>query len=197
MGKDSVLGHDPLSWMKMTKDIKKSAPSEEANTSGQNAGKGEQQAGGQATPKQQVLLPVTDAGKVQSPVAPPPSPVNNTANNPATPKPRVVIGKLYEKPSAEKIKPAQHSVSEVQETRRIVETPITAVRTIPSVKRTDAETNYIPASPAAATSFSLYIVVAYTALLLVLGYFVYNDLSKRTSRIEARILAIEKALHSK
>ena len=39
MGKDSALGHDPLSWMKMAKENKKSLSPEDANAAGQNAGK--------------------------------------------------------------------------------------------------------------------------------------------------------------
>lgn len=194
MGKESALGHDPLRWMKITKENKKSLSSEDADTAGQNAGKAEQQASIQTTPKQQIPFPSgnSKAQFVSKKAIPP----NNRANNPPTPKPKVVIGRLYEKPSPEKIKSVQRNESEIQEIKRSVESSIPASRTIQPIKRMEAEINRIPASPAV-SHFSTYIIVAYTALLLILGYFIYGDLSKRTSRIEAKIMAIEKILREK
>ncbi len=195
MGKDSALGHDPLSWMKMAKENKKSLSPEDANAAGQNAGKAEQQPSIQTMPKQQIPFP-TGNSKVQfvSKKAPP-SP-SNVTNNPAAPKPKVVIGRLYEKPSPEKVKSVQRNENEVQETRRSVEPSIPVSRTIQPINRIAPEINRTPVSTAA-SHFSTYIIVGYTALLLILGYFVYSDLSKRTSRIEAKIIAIEKTLRGK
>ena len=68
--------------------------------------------------------------------------------------------------------------------------------TIQPINRIAPEINRVPVS-ATASQFSTYIIVGYTALLLILGYFVYSDLSKRTSRIEAKIMAIEKVLREK
>jgi hypothetical protein len=110
-----------------------------------------------------------------------------------------VIGRLYEKPSPEKIKSAQRNESEIQDTGRSVAPSISVSRTIPPIppiNRMAPEINRVPVS-AAASQFTTYIIVGYTALLLILGYFVYSDLSKRTSRIEAKIMAIEKVLREK
>lgn len=194
MGKGSALGYDPLGWMKITKENKKSLSPEDANAASKNAEKAEQPSI-QATPKQQILLTTgnseTQFVSKKSPQAP-----GNIPNNPAAPKPRVVIGRLYEKPSPDKTKSVQRNESEIQEPRRSVEPSIPVSRNIQPINRVESEINRVPAS-AAASHFSTYIIVGYTALLLILGCFVYSDLSKRTSRIEARILAIEKALRGK
>jgi hypothetical protein len=193
MGKESALGHDPLRWMKITKENKKSLSSEDANAAGQNAEKAEQQTSIQTTPKQ-IPLP-RDNG--ETPLVSKATPLpNNRANNPAAPKPKVVIGRLYEKPSPEKIKSVQRNESEIQETGRSVEPSIPVARTIQPINRIAPEINRVPVS-VTASQFSTYIIVGYTALLLILGYFVYSDLSKRTSRIEAKIMAIEKILREK
>jgi len=193
MGKESALGQDPLRWMKITKENKKSLSSEDANAAGQNAEKAEQQTSIQATPKQ-IPLP-RDNG--ETPLVSKATPLpNNRANNPAAPKPKVVIGRLYEKPSPEKAKSVQRNESEIQETGRSVEPSIPVARTIQPINRIAPEINRVPVS-VTASQFSTYIIVGYTALLLILGYFVYSDLSKRTSRIEAKIMAIEKILREK
>src|SRR3989337_946018 len=108
MGKESALGHDPLRWMKITKENKRSLSSEDSNTAGQNAEKAEQQPSIQTTPKQQIPLPSGngDARFVSKKVMPSP---DNVPNNPAAPKSKVVIGRFYEKPSLEKVKSVQHS----------------------------------------------------------------------------------------
>ena len=193
MGKESALGHDPLRWMKITKENKKSLSSEDANAAGQNAEKAEQQTSIQTTPKQ-IPLP-RDNG--ETPLVSKATPLpNNRANYPAAPKPKVVIGRLYEKPSPEKIKSVQRNESEIQETGRSVEPSIPVARTIQPINRIAPEINRVSVS-ATASQFSTYIIVGYTALLLILGYFVYGDLSKRTSRIEAKIMAFEKILREK
>lgn len=197
MGKESALGRDPLSWMGITKENKKSLSSEDANTSGQNAQKNEQQTNIPTTLKQQISPPTSNGeNKDVRKVSQPPIKMNSVANITATPKPRVVIGRLYEKPSSEKVKPVQRNENESQETRRYIEPSIPVSRTIQPINRMETEINRIPAY-SIPSHFSTYIIVAYTALMLILGYFVYNDISKRTSRIEARIIAIEKTLRGK
>src|SRR3990170_8504093 len=57
MGKDSALGHDPLSWMKMTQENKKSLFPEDANAAARNAETIKQQPSIQTPPKQQMPLP--------------------------------------------------------------------------------------------------------------------------------------------
>ncbi len=193
MGKESALGQDPLRWMKITKENKKSLSSEDANAAGLNAEKAEQQTSIQATPKQ-IPLP-RDNGETQLVSKATPLP-NNRTDNPSAPKPRVVIGRLYEKPSPEKTKSVQRNEGEIQETGRSVEPSTPVSSAIQPINRIAPEINRVPVS-AAASQFSTYIIVGYTALLLVLGYFVYSDLSKRTSRVEAKIMAIEKVLREK
>ncbi|HHT9135760.1 MAG: hypothetical protein Q6358_10840 [Candidatus Brocadiales bacterium] len=197
MGKDSALGHDPLRWMKITKENNKSLSPEDASAKGRNAETIEQQPGIQSAPKQQIPIPSGngEVRLVSKKVTPSPG-SGDMPGNPAATKPKVVIGRLYEKPSPEKAKSVQRNENEIQETRRSVEPSLPASRTIQPIKRMETEINRIPVS-AAASNFSMYIIVAYTALLLILGYFVYSDLSKRTSRIEAKILAIEKTLREK
>ena len=193
MGKESALGHDPLSWMKITKENKKSVSPEYVNAASQNAGKAEQQPSIQSMPKQQIPL-TTDSRETPFVSKKAPSAPSTILNNPPAPTPRVVIGRLYEKPSPEKTKSVQRNESEIQEPRRSIETSVPVSRTIQPINRVESEINRVPA---ARSHFSTYIIVGYTALLLILGCFVYSDLSKRTSRIEARILAIEKALRGK
>ncbi len=195
MGKESALGHDPLGWMKITKENKKSLSQEKVNAASLNDGKAEQQPSVQSMPKQQILL-TTDSRETPFVSKKAPSAPRNIPNNPPAPKPRVVIGRLYEKPSPEKTKSVQRNEGEIQEPRRSIEPSIPVSRTIQPMNSVASEINRVPAS-AAASHFSTYIIVGYTALLLILGCFVYSDLSKRTSRIEARILAIEKALRGK
>lgn len=193
MGKDSALGHDPLRWMKITKENNKSLSAEDAGAKGQNAETTEQPEATQSTSKQQIPIPPGN-GEVRSGsknVTPPG--IGDMPTNPAVPKPRVVIGRLYEKLSPEKAKSVHRSENEVQETRRSAEPSFPAPGTMPPIKKMETEINRIPAF-ATASNFSTYIIIAYTALLLVLGYFVYSDLSKRTARLEAKILAIEKIL---
>src|SRR3990172_6382613 len=138
MGKESALGHDPLRWMKITKENKKSLSSEDANAAGHNAEKAEQQTSIQTTPKQ-IPLP-RDNG--ETPLVSKATPLpNNRANNPAAPKPKVVIGRLYEKPSPEKAKSVQRNESEIQETGRSVEPPIPVTRTIQPINRIAPEIN--------------------------------------------------------
>ena len=43
--------------------------------------------------------------------------------------------------------------------------------------------------------FSNYLIIVYTAIMLILGYIVYRDVSKRISRLESKILAIEKTVN--
>ena len=43
--------------------------------------------------------------------------------------------------------------------------------------------------------FSNYRVIVHKVIMLVLGYIVYQDVSKRISRVEAKISAIEKKLN--
>jgi len=202
MGKDSVLGHDPLGWIKVTQENKKSFSVTDVNAADQNTEKSDQQTSSQSTVTQRISIPKNndkplDIAKVSQPPGKVDSvKVDSVTDNTAAPKPKVVIGRFYEKPSTEKVKPVQRSEGTLQESKPYIEPPIPVSRTVQPIKRNDPEINRVPRS-ISADRFSTYIIIAYTALMLILGYFVYNDLSERTSKIEARLFAIEKALHLK
>lgn len=197
MGKDSALGHDPLNWMKVVKESKKSVSLGDVNAADQNTTRSDQPSASPITAKQQIPYPANNDKTPHIPKLPQPSDkIDKRADNTAAPKQKVVIGRLYEKPSAEKIKSIPHSEGVVQEFRPYIEPSLPASRRVQPIQRNEPEINHVPFSmPAERTS--TYIIVAYTALLLVLGYFVYSDLSKRTSKIEARLFTIEKVLRSK
>lgn len=201
MGKDSVLGHDPLGWMKATKENKKSYPTVSGDATIQNTVKSDQQTGSQPVFPQQIPVYRNndnnyDASKMFQPSGKTDSVKTDSADNTATSKPRVVIGRLYEKPSVEKVKAVQRNEGTFQESKPYPEHSLPASGTAQPIKKNVPEINRV-SRPASADHISTYIIIAYTALLLILGYFVYNDLSKRTSRIEARLFALEKALHVK
>ena len=110
MGKDSALGHDPLRWMKITKENNKSLSPEDASAKGRNAETIEQQPGIQSAPKQQIPIPSGngEVRLVSKKVTPSPG-SGDMPGNPAATKPKVVIGRLYEKPSPEKAKSVQRN----------------------------------------------------------------------------------------
>ncbi|MEP9411141.1 MAG: hypothetical protein HRF42_06995 [Candidatus Brocadia sp.] len=204
MGKDSVLGHDPLGWMKATKENKKSFPAVDGDTTIQDTVKSGQQTGSQQVFQKQISVSTNKNNDKNFDVSKVPQPLDkvgsvkadNVTENTTAPKPRVVIGRLYEKPSTEKIRSVQRNEGAFQESKSYPEPSFPASVTVQPVKRNVSEINRV-STPASADHISTYIIIAYTALLLILGYFVYNDLSKRTSRIEARLFALEKALHLK
>lgn len=204
MGKDSVLGHDPLGWMKATKENKKSFPAVGGDETIQNTEKSDQQTGSQSLLSQQAPASINQTSDKNFDVSKPPqtpgktdSAKTDSITHNAAPKPRVAIGRLYEKLSPERAKAVQRSEGTSHDlTKNYGESSFSASRTIQPIKRIDPERNHA-LRPVASDRISTYIIIAYTALLLILGYFVYSDLSKRTSRIEARIFAIEKALHLK
>ncbi|NUO08756.1 MAG: hypothetical protein HUU08_08785 [Candidatus Brocadia sp.] len=197
MGKDSVLGHDPLGWMKIVKENKKSISLGGANAADQSTAKNDQQTNSRITVKQEKPLPPNIDNTQEAPkVLPSAGNTDKEMNNTAAPKPRIVIGRLYEKPTAEKGKSVERNEGSVRESKPYIEPSFPVSRTVQTIKKNEPEINRAHLS-VPADRFSTYIIIAYTALMLILGYFVYNDLSKRTSRIEARLLAIEKSLRSK
>ncbi|TVM03035.1 MAG: hypothetical protein CV087_07340 [Candidatus Brocadia sp. WS118] len=199
MGKDSVLGHDPLNWMKVVKETKKSASSGDVNAADQNTIRNDQPSGHQITAKQQISYPANDDKTPNIPKQSLPSDKMDNSNrtgNVSVPKQKIAIGRLYEKPSAEKIKSTPPTEGVFQESKPYPEPSIPTSRRVPQIQRNEPEIHRVPFSVSAERT-TTYIIVAYTALLLILGYFVYTDLSKRTSKIEARLFAIEKALRSK
>lgn len=183
MGKGSVLGNDPLGWMKIANENKKLLPLESENTVDLNNEKSNQQ----ITIKQQIPVSanskeISDIIKIQQPI----SEVNDDLGGIIKPKQKVLIGRLYEKPT-EKVKSMQSREIVFQGSKNYTETLFSGSRI--QQKKKESEMSRVP--------ISTYIIIAYTALMLVLGYLVYNDLSKQTSRIEARLFAIEKVLRLK
>lgn len=200
MGKESALGHDPLSWMKVGKESKKTVSSGDDNAAEQNATRSDQPSGFPTTKKQDIPSPTNDVKTlpIQKPLQPPDK-IDTRASIASVPKQKVVIGRLYEKPSAEKTKPRFHDEQVPHGEQGASQAPGRSMPTpsrVQPIQRSESTINRVPFTLSAERT-STYIVVAYTALLLVLGYFVYSDLSKRTSRIEARLFAIEKALRLK
>lgn len=199
MRKDNALGYDPLNWMKVTSENKKTPPAEGVNEKDLHAEKPNQHIDSQVTVKQEIPLSTSNNESPDISKVPESQPQDKTSlaseGSTTMPKPRVVIGRLYERQTPEKTKSVQHNDNVSQETRRHTELSFPGTKNIQPIKKIDPEINRVPS--AARRNFSTYIVIAYTALLLILGYFVYNDLSKRIGRIETRISAIEKALHTK
>ncbi|MBE7443815.1 MAG: hypothetical protein HS132_00490 [Planctomycetia bacterium] len=198
MGKDRALGHDPLNWMKVVKEGKKSISLGDVHATDQNTTKNDPQSNSPITANQQISVPASGDKTPHIPkLSQIPDKIDKGAGNTAEPKQRVVIGRLYEKPSAEKIKSIPHTNDGVvQGASPYIESSLPVYRRVQPIQRNEPEINRVPFS-LPPERISTYIIVAYTALLLVLGYFVYNDLSKRTSRIEARLFAVEKALRLK
>ncbi|UJS16103.1 MAG: hypothetical protein L3J17_09225 [Candidatus Jettenia sp.] len=182
MGKGSVLGNDPLGWMKIANENKKLFPLENENTVDLNNEKSNQQ----ITIKQQIPISANSKEISDTQIQQPISEVNDDSGSIIMPKQKVLIGRLYEKPT-EKVKSMQSREIVFQGSKNYTETSFSGSRI--QQKKKEPEMSRIP--------ISTYIIIAYTALMLVLGYLVYNDLSKQTSRIEARLFAIEKVLRLK
>jgi len=197
MGKDSALGHDPLRWMRVTKENKKSPSTEDVIKVEQNIEKAVKKTIPQITIKQQKTISTNNDRTQDIQKAPQlPHKVNNVVDDQTKPKPKIVIGRMYEKPTVEKLKQPKFEDSVSKEPSRYTEQPPTSYKTMLPIKSPDYSLEHVP-SYTSAFSLSTYIIIAYTTLILMLGFFVYMDISKRTSRIEARISAIEKVLHSK
>lgn len=197
MGKEGALGQDPLGWIKAAKESKGLFSSEAMNAANKVAGEASQPQVPQVPLKQPP--PAHEVKGAETPVmAPPPVKTAGAGGNVAAQKPRVVIGRLYEKPSADKAKPAAPRVEGASlEARRPTSQPFPVIKaTQPAVKSELPQANRV-AEDVGGSRFSTYIVIAYTALMLILGYLVYDDLSKRTSRLETRIFSLEKALHAR
>ncbi|OQZ03386.1 MAG: hypothetical protein B6D34_07795 [Candidatus Brocadia sp. UTAMX1] len=198
MGKDSVLGFDPLNWMKVSKESEKSVPAGEVHAADQNDTRVDQVSGSRVTAKQQIPSPVIGN---KAPHIPKqlklPDAIDNRADGVSVQRQKVVIGRRHENPSAEKTKSMPQNTEGIfQEPVHYVEPAMPTSGRIHPIQRNEWKINWLPFT-LSSEQISTYIIIAYTALLLVLGYFVYNDLSKRTSRIEARLFVIEKALRSK
>ncbi len=199
MGKEGALGQDPLGWIKAAKESKGLFSSEATNAANKVAGEASPPPVPQAPLKQPMPPPVQEVKGAETPVAAtPPVKIAGAGGGVAAQKPRVVIGRLYEKPSADKAKPAAPRAEGASlEARRPTSQPFPVVKAPqPAIKSELPQASRV-VEDVGGSRFSTYIVIAYTALMLILGYLVYDDLSKRTSRLEARIFSLEKALHAR
>jgi hypothetical protein len=183
MGKESALGYDPLGWVKAVKDNKK--PSSD-NQAGKNV------------PENNPPLP-RQQPSIHSNADKPLERVSQSTNNAGSStrgvpplKPKVVIGRMYEKPVPEKPKSVQVAESTLPETGQVVKSPISVATYPQQVRRIETEINR-PVSTSG-DRFLTYIIIAYTTFLLILGCIVYSNLSRRMGRMEAKVLALQKAL---
>lgn len=183
MGKESALGHDPLGWIKAVKDNKK--PSSD-NLADKNVPENNP-----PLPQQQPSIPL-NTDKLLERVSQPTNNVGSSTRGVPPLKPKVVIGRMYEKPVPEKPKLVQGAESTNQETRQAVKSPSPVTLQPQQVRRIETEINR-PVTTSG-DRFLTYLIIAYTTLLLVLGYFVYRDISHRMDRIDAKILTLRKAL---
>ncbi|MDR4506994.1 MAG: hypothetical protein MRJ65_01940 [Candidatus Brocadiaceae bacterium] len=198
MAKNRALGNDPLHWLKARKEVEtgKAASSGKETVSDATIEKDRKQENvpsatgqqmSQSTPdeKKQVVPEKAEASGTENVV-----PVGNSGN-----EPKVVIGRLYEEATVEKARPVQQQTGIFQGERKRAQAFLPVSKTVKTIQD-EVSKDVVPSAGRVFPSVT-YIVIAYTALLLILGYFVYADLSKRTSAIEARIFALEKALRLK
>lgn len=191
MGKESAMGHDPLGWIKAAKENKKLSPD---TVTDKNPGENSQKTDIQPALKQQPPIPPNiDKPRDNAQVTQLPEKSGTTTNKVEPTKPKVVIGRMYERPPPEKTKAAQVNESTSQGTRQSIKPSFPVTTPSQQIKRMEPEIN-LPITTSG-DRFLMYIIVAYTACLLILGYFVYSDLSKRMSRIESKFFTLQKELH--
>lgn len=198
MKKKNVLGHDPLAWMNLERERKPPLPEgvkeEEKTVVKNNQQKVQDTAKQQSFPllkedEDNSISKGNQAERVFNVI---------TGSNEPPPKPKVVIGRLYEeisKKTATTIPPGNEAVASPGAANRFQKTepPSPGYETVKTGMGMPSRVNKLPAT-GFGIQFSTYLIVAYTALLLILGYFVYTDFSKRTNRLEAKIYAIERVL---
>jgi len=139
----------------------------------------------------QAARPTPETKALQTTIPSSPDKIADTIESPAA-KPRMAVGRLYEKP-------VQMGTGTPHEARNSTESvfPETtyAPRSIsPTMGRPTPEITRMD-NTVSTGRFSNYLIIVYTAIMLILGYIVYRDVSKRISRIESKILAIEKTVH--
>lgn len=258
MGKENALGYDPLSRTRSPNENRKSplldAPVA-ANTRGDKNTQQTNAPGPFRRPEPHAASKETPSDGARAPHAP--ARMAGSVDPAAAQKPKVVIGRLYEKLAPEKEKPAPRAEDTRQEARQIPEakaTPATpydkttsfspdrmastaeaqATKPRPAIGRLyekpempgegifpdtrHSMESVFPESTTAPRSispmmgrpmpeisrkdntvspgkFSNYLIIVYTVIMLILGYIVYRDVSKRISKIESKILAIEKTIN--
>lgn len=198
MKKKNVLGHDPLAWMNL--ELKRKSPLPEGvKEEDKNVVENKQQKVQNAA-KQQSFPSLKEDEDNSISKGNQAERVFNviTGSNELPPKPKVVIGRLYEeisKKAATTISPSNEAIATPDAANRFQKTepPSSGYGAAKTGMGMPSSVNKLPAT-GSGVQFSTYLIVAYTVLLLILGYFVYTDFSKRTNRLEAKIYAIERAL---
>lgn len=240
MGKENALGSDPLNRTRSPNENRKSPLLDAMVTTNPQGDKNAQQTnvpGPFRRPEPLATNKETPAGSPRAPQAP--VRITGHVDPAAAQKPKVVIGRLYEKPTPEREKPFPRAEDTRQEARPMPEARTAQTtahdKTIPSspgrlyekpAQQGDGvfqDTRYstesvFPESTTAPRSFSPmmgtpipeahrkdntvspsrfsnYLIIVYTAIMLILGYIAYRDVSKRISKIESKILVIEKAIN--
>lgn len=258
MGKENALGSDPLNRTRSPNENRKSPLLDAMVTTNPQGDKNAQQTNAPGPFRRPEPLAINKETPAGSPKAPQ-SPVRMTGHvDPAAAqKPKVVIGRLYEKPTPEREKPVPRAEDARQEARPMPEARTAQTtahdKTIPSSPDKMTGTLETPAAKSRVTvgrlyekpaqqgdgvfqdtrystesvfpesttaprsfspmmgtpipeanrkdstispsKFSNYLIIVYTAIMLILGYIAYRDVSKRISKIESKILAIEKTIN--
>lgn len=243
MGKENALGYDPLSRTRSPNENRKSPLLDPPVTTNPQGDRNAQQTNAPGPFRRSE----TPADVTKAPQTP--GRMTGSADPAASaPKPKVVIGRLYEKLTPEREKPAPRAEEARQDARPApeVKAPQSPIPTAPdrmagavetpavkprrlyekpaqmgegtpqevrhSTESVFPETSYAPRSispmmgrptsemprkdsTVSPGKFSNYLIIVYTAIMLILGYIVYRDVSKRISRIESKVLAIEKKLN--
>ncbi|MCF6148251.1 MAG: hypothetical protein E3K37_06300 [Candidatus Kuenenia sp.] len=202
MKKKNVLGHDPLGWMKVEREKKSPSP-ETVKDENKTVVENNQQKTQDSVKQQSFPLPKDDKNDNETGI----SKDNQTervfnvitGSNETPPKPKVVIGRLYEEVSKKAASATQQNnvatppPGTTNSAQKTTEQSFPQYETIKTDMGMQSRGKKLPGTETRA-QFSTYLIVAYTVLLLILGYFVYTDFSKRTNRLEAKIYAIERAL---
>lgn len=197
MVRESEIGHDPLGWMKAAKDMKmgQSVNTSAAETYSSPASAGH--AGVQPALNQQIptYSSKNNPSDVQKPVQQRQENVGAKTDTATTHGPKVVIGRLYDKASQEKEKKPLPAKDKANEIRPHIEQPLSEIDNIQGFRRQSAEIKPFPFS--SSSQLSIYFIVGYTVLLLILGYFVFSDFSRRAKNIEARISSLERVIQER
>ncbi|MEK7699446.1 MAG: hypothetical protein AAB332_03500 [Planctomycetota bacterium] len=195
MGKENALGSDPLNRTRSPNENRKSPLLDAMVTTNPQGDKNAQQTnvpGPFRRPEPLAINKETPAGSPRAPQAP--VRMAGHVDPAAAQKPKVVIGRLYEKPTPEREKPFPRAEDARQEARPMPEST-TAPRSFSPMMGTPMPEANRKDSTISPSKFSNYLIIVYTAIMLILGYIAYRDVSKRISKIESKILAIEKAIN--
>lgn len=140
----------------------------------------------------QEARPAPEVKAPQSPIPTAPDRMTVPVETPAA-KPRLSVGRLYEKPAQlGEVEPQQevrYSTEPVFPETSYAPRSISPMMGRPAMDMPRKDNTVSPGK------FSNYLIIVYTAIMLILGYIVYRDVSKRISRVESKISAIEKKLN--